>query len=132
MNVRRRTFLGYSAAWAASAYAPPAVSIAQPSMQSGDNLPAPLPSPIQALKNRRSEAKPITLAERKLRFERARELMTEQKVSAILMTGGTSLSYFTGLRWGNSERMVCFVLPAKGNASHSRFMKGCGDRHTQV
>jgi Xaa-Pro dipeptidase len=80
-----------------------------------DNIPAPLPSPIQALKNRKNEAKPITLAERLLRFERARELMTEQKVSAILMTGGTSLSYFTGLQWGNSERMVCFVLPAKGN-----------------
>jgi Xaa-Pro dipeptidase len=121
--MRRRTFLGYSAALAATVYASPfsamlaipAISKAQPSMQSGDNIPAPLPSPIQALKNRRSEAKPITLAERQLRFERARKLMTEQKVSAILMTGGTSLSYFTGLRWGNSERMVCFVLPAKGN-----------------
>jgi Xaa-Pro dipeptidase len=95
--------------------ATPAISKAQPSMQSGDTIPALLPSPIQALKNRKSEATPITLAERQLRFERARELMTEQKVSAILMTGGTSLSYFTGLRWGNSERMVCFVLPAKGN-----------------
>jgi Xaa-Pro dipeptidase len=62
----------------------PAISHAQPSMQSGDTIPAPLPSPIQALKNRKSEAKPITLAERQLRFERARELMTEQKVSAIL------------------------------------------------
>src|ERR1700761_5330151 len=115
MNMRRRTFLGYSAAWAARVSAAPAVSIAQPSMQSGDKILAPLPSPIQALKNRKSEAKPITLAERQMRFERARELMTELKVSAILMTGGTSLSYFTGLRWGNSERMVCFVLPAKGN-----------------
>jgi Xaa-Pro dipeptidase len=123
MNMRRRTFLGYSGALAATAYASPfgaalaipAVSYAQPSLQTGDNLPAPLPSPIQALKSRKSEAKPITLAEREMRFERARQLMTEQKVSAILMTGGTSLNYFTGLRWGNSERMVCFVLPAKGN-----------------
>jgi Xaa-Pro dipeptidase len=81
----------------------------------GEAQTAPLPAPIQALKNRTGEAKPITLAERESRFERARELMGEQKLDAILMTGGTSLDYFTGLRWGNSERMVCFVLPAKGN-----------------
>jgi Xaa-Pro dipeptidase len=79
------------------------------------SAPAPLPAPIQALKNRESEAKPITLAEREMRFERARQLMAEQKMDAIVMTGGTSLVYFTGLRWGNSERMVCFVLPAKAN-----------------
>jgi Xaa-Pro dipeptidase len=85
------------------------VSSAQPS---GDHQP--LPAPIQALKNRNGEATPITLGERQMRFERARELMTEQKLSAILMPGGTSLNYFTGLRWGNSERMMCFVLPVKG------------------
>jgi Xaa-Pro dipeptidase len=85
------------------------VSSAQPS---GDHQP--LPAPIKALKNRNGEAMPITLAERQMRFERARELMTEQKQSAILMPGGTSLNYFTGLRWGNSERMMCFVLPVKG------------------
>jgi Xaa-Pro dipeptidase len=85
------------------------VSSAQPS---GDHQP--LPAPIKALKNRNGEATPITLGERQMRFERARELMTEQKLSAILMPGGTSLNYFTGLRWGNSERMMCFVLPVKG------------------
>src|ERR1700749_3733608 len=75
----------------------------------------PLPAPIQALKDRKSEATPITLTERQMRFDRARQLMSEQKVSAILMTGGTSLTYFTGLHWGNSERMMCFVLPVKGS-----------------
>jgi Xaa-Pro dipeptidase len=89
------------------------VSSAQRSMPPGSQ--GLLPAPILALKSRKSEAKPITLAEREMRFERARELMTEQKVSAILMAGGTSLNYFTGLRWGDSERMVCFVLPAKGS-----------------
>jgi Xaa-Pro dipeptidase len=106
--MNRRYFLQSGAVLAISA-----VSSAQQSMPGGDQRP--LPAPIQALKNRKGEAKPITLTERQMRFERARELMTEQKLSAILMTGGTSLNYFTGLRWGDSERMVCFVLPVKGN-----------------
>jgi Xaa-Pro dipeptidase len=89
----------------------PAVGYAQ----SSDSKSAALPAPIQALKSRKDEAKPISLPEREARFERARELMAEQQLAAVLMTGGTSLVYFTGLRWGNSERMVCFVLPAKGN-----------------
>jgi Xaa-Pro dipeptidase len=58
------------------------VSSAQPSTPNGDDRP--LPAPIQTLKSRKSEAKPITLAERQMRFERARELMTEQKLSATL------------------------------------------------
>jgi Xaa-Pro dipeptidase len=31
------------------------------------------------------------------------------------MTGGTSLLYFTGVHWGNSERLFAAVLPAKGD-----------------
>jgi len=40
--------------------------------------------------------------------------MVEHKQGAILLAGGTSLNYFTGVRWSNSERLMCFVLPAKG------------------
>jgi Xaa-Pro dipeptidase len=78
------------------------------------DVEAALPPAIQALKNRIGEAKGITLAEREMRLEHARELMARNTFDAILMAGGTSLTYFTGLRWGNSERMMCFVLPAKG------------------
>ena len=40
--------------------------------------------------------------------------MLENHQDAILIAGGTSLNYYTGVRWTNSERLVCFVLPAKG------------------
>src|SRR5262249_7347388 len=53
--------------------------------------------------------------ERRLRLERARELMAQNKLDAIFMIGGTSLVYFTGIRWGNSERLFAFVLPQKGS-----------------
>jgi len=41
--------------------------------------------------------------------------MTEQKIDAIILTGGTSLNYFTGIRWGNSERLFAVVIPKVGN-----------------
>jgi Xaa-Pro dipeptidase len=105
----RRRFLQSSVLLSASA-----LSHAQRPQQSG-SYTAPLPPAIQALKNRAGEAKGITLAEREMRLERARLLMAQNKVDAILMAGGTSLTYFTSVRWGNSERMMCFVLPAKGD-----------------
>lgn len=74
----------------------------------------PLPPAVLALRNRKNEAVPITIAERAKRLQRARELMMQHKQDAILLAGGTSLNYFTGIRWSNSERLMCFVLPAKG------------------
>jgi Xaa-Pro dipeptidase len=74
-----------------------------------------LPPAIAALPNRRAEAHAIPLAERESRFERARALMRANHLDAIALAGGTSLDYFTGMRWGNSERLFTFVLPLKGN-----------------
>ena len=71
---------------------------------------------IAALKNRKDEARPISPAERGERQQRARELMNDYKIDAVLMAGGTSLRYFTGIGWGNSERFSGFVLPRKGDA----------------
>jgi Xaa-Pro dipeptidase len=73
------------------------------------------PEPIARLKSRRSEASPITTAEREQRQEQARRLMTESKLDAIMLTGGTSLVYFTNIRWWMSERLFAMILPAKGS-----------------
>jgi len=75
-----------------------------------------LPPSIAALKSRKSEATPVTREERAQRQERARQLMTENGMQAIVMMEGTSLRYFTGMRWWGGERMFAFVLPAKGAA----------------
>ena len=74
------------------------------------------PAPIAQLKSRKGEAKPITIEERQQRQERARQLMRDNNLDAILMIGGTSLVYFTNVRWWNSERLFAAVLPAKGDA----------------
>jgi len=76
----------------------------------------PAGSPIAQLKNRRSEAKPITAAERHTRIERAQQLMAEHQINGICLAGGTSLNYFSGVHWGNSERLFLMVIPARGDA----------------
>ena len=66
-----------------------------------------------ALRDRHGEAVPITLEEREHRLERARALMAEDKLQALVICTGTSLRYFTGLRWGQSERFFAWVLPVR-------------------
>jgi Xaa-Pro dipeptidase len=75
---------------------------------------AALPAAISGLPNRRAEAHPISAAERESRLDRARALMRANHIDAIALAGGTSLNYFTGIRWGNSERLFACVLPQKG------------------
>jgi Xaa-Pro dipeptidase len=71
-------------------------------------------SPIGKLKSRRAEAHPITNEERQSRVERAQKIMGEKKLNAIAMIGGTSLEYFSNVRWGVSERLFIMILPVKG------------------
>lgn len=73
-----------------------------------------LPPAIAALTPMKDGVVPISVDERKARLEKARRLMTEQKIDALMLAGGTSMEYFTGMKWGNSERLLAVVIPAKG------------------
>jgi len=75
-----------------------------------------LPPSIALLKSRKSEATPVTREERQARQDRARQLMKENNLDAIVLMPGTSLQYFAGIHWWGGERMFALVLPAKGNA----------------
>ena len=108
--VSRRRFLQVGAAAAAVPL------VASPSLSSADT--ATMPPSLAALKSRRDEAKPITREERTDRQEKARHLMAENKLDAILLMEGTSLNYFTGIRWWGGERTFACVIPAKGEAFH--------------
>jgi Xaa-Pro dipeptidase len=74
-----------------------------------------IPPSIAALQSMRAQAQPISVEERGKRIEKAQRLMVEQGMDAILLAGGASLLYFTGVRWGNSERLFAVVIPAKGH-----------------
>src|SRR5688572_19226576 len=74
----------------------------------------PLPPAIQVLTSMRAQATPITAAERRGRIEKARRLMAEQKLDALMLCSGTSLVYFTNINWSGGERLFTCVMPVKG------------------
>jgi Xaa-Pro dipeptidase len=110
--ITRRTFVGTSTL-ALAGTACQASSSADAQTADTD---AALPEPIAALAPMREPATPITLAERHARVERARELMRENGLGGLLLTGGTSLNYFTNIQWGLSERLFAAVIPLRGDA----------------
>lgn len=60
------------------------------------------------------DAVPIGREERAQRLAKAQELMRRHGLGAVLIEPGASLTYFTGARWGRSERLTAAVLPASG------------------
>lgn len=104
MVTRRRFLLTASAA-------APALYAAAQTAPADHSTCAPLPAPIAALRDRHADVHPITPAERATRHDRARELMGEFGLKAIVLTTGASLQYFTGAQWGQSERLFAYVLP---------------------
>ncbi len=103
--MRRRDFLGTAAAGAILT-------------QSVDAQRPEAPEAIRRLRPMNSGITPITDAERQARLEKARRLMVENKIDAIFLEPGSTMSYFTGVRWGLSERMFGMVLPARGEIAY--------------
>jgi Xaa-Pro dipeptidase len=108
--ISRRTLLRLGAAGAAMSALPKPLWSASTAFDA-----ASLPPSIARLKSMKDQARPITVNERRHRLERARRLMQENKLDAILMIGGTSLVYFSNIHWWNSERLFVMVLPATGD-----------------
>jgi Xaa-Pro dipeptidase len=61
---------------------------------------------------------PITVEERQSRIEKARALMAENGIAAMYLEAGSGLFYFTGVRWGRSERMMAAVIPVEGEIAY--------------
>jgi Xaa-Pro dipeptidase len=97
LGLNRRKFMGMAGAAAMLAPLRPSDAIAQTGL-----------SPMTG------GAVPITVAEREARIARAQQMMRKQGLSAILVEPGSSLVYFTGVRWGRSERLTGAVIPAEG------------------
>ncbi|MBC3767516.1 M24 family metallopeptidase [Neptunicella marina] len=60
------------------------------------------------------DARPISEKERKLRIEKAQQLMQQQHLSALVLEPGAAMDYFSGIQWWRSERLTALVIPAKG------------------
>jgi Xaa-Pro dipeptidase len=70
---------------------------------------------LARLKNMRGDVPAIGVDERLRRIDKAQRLMREKGVDALWLDVSSSLTYFTGLKMGRSERCHGAVLPARGD-----------------
>jgi Xaa-Pro dipeptidase len=94
----------------------PAIALGPAAFPASDLDPDKLPSAFSGLKPLGSRVKPILPEEFHGRIDRAQKLMSETpaKFDALFIAPGTSLYYFTGIRWGLSERLLGVVIPREG------------------
>src|SRR3954470_5020228 len=113
MRITRRTFVQTSAVAGAAALVPRAASA-----QGRAGGSSAVPASILSLKPLPNPPAPITDDERRARIAKAQRLMSEQGIGALVLEGGTSMSYFVNVRWGLSERPFLLVIPAKGDLAY--------------
>ncbi len=97
-HLTRRGFLGLATAGAALAAATRQSAAGAEASKAGPAAGAP----------------PIEPAERAARVAKLQSLMQRDKVAALLVEAGSSLEYFTGIRWWRSERTTAALIPAIG------------------
>jgi Xaa-Pro dipeptidase len=103
----RRQFLGAAAAVLAGGAAASAPAPASPAQ-------APAAGNPPGLQSLTKSAMPISGEERRARIEQLQGLMGRQRIGALLVESGSTLEYFTGVRWRRSERTTAAVIPAAG------------------
>ena len=105
MTLSRRQWLQVSAAAAFGPALPRADAAA----------PDPWPSAIAALQPMTGGLTPIGLDEHRARIARGQRRLREAGLDALVLASGSSLTYFTGAAWGESERMFGAVLTREGD-----------------
>lgn len=110
-SVSRRHFLSSSVVAGSSTLLLPTV------VPAADSSTVKLPPAFAALKPLGDRVHPITPEEFRARILRAQELMAQAnpKFEALLIGSGSSLVYFTGIRWWPSERLLAFIIPRTGD-----------------
>jgi Xaa-Pro dipeptidase len=112
MSLNRRNFIRTSAVSAGAATLLSGLSSCTPDKEAAKK------TPLDDLTSMTKDVVPITVEERQSRIEKAQRLMNENKISAMFLDGGTSMEYFTGIKWGTSERMMAAIIPAKGDVKY--------------
>jgi Xaa-Pro dipeptidase len=70
-----------------------------------------------ALTSLTAGAVPISAQEHEARIAKVQDLMQHKGVAALLVEAGSSLEYFTGIRWWRSERTTAALIPATGRVT---------------
>jgi len=72
------------------------------------------PVPTHKLSSLTVDAKPITAQERNARIAKVQALLRQKQWTALLVESGSTLDYFTGIHWWQSERITAAIIPAQG------------------
>ena len=114
MCTDRRDFLRASAGLAGAAFFAKGFAFTDTTEIEAIQQRQDVPAVIKNLRRMTADVVPISDDERKARIAKAQRLMAEQKVDAIYIEPGSSMFYFTGVRWSTSERMFAAVIPQRG------------------
>jgi Xaa-Pro dipeptidase len=112
--VSRRAFLSTAPAVPFLVAAMTNRAAAQTSPPAATGTPAAAPVTTAGLQPMTGGAVPISSAERRARIAKAQTLLAGRRIGALLVDTGSSLDYFTGIRWNSSERTTAAVIPARG------------------
>src|SRR6516164_9063611 len=99
-RVSRREFVALSAAGAAVAGSGAADARAS--------------APVTGLSSLTRSVQPIEAKEHEARLAKVQGLMQQRQIGALLVESGSTLEYFTGVRWWRSERTTAALIPAEG------------------
>jgi Xaa-Pro dipeptidase len=75
----------------------------------------PGPASIASLRSITEGVEGISVEERRARIAKAQALMTAAGLDAIVIEPGSSMVYFSGIRWWRSERLTALVIPRTGD-----------------
>ena len=81
----------------------------------GGALRPSLAAPASGLAPMTGDVKPISRDEHLLRIDKARKLMAQHGIGALLLEPGGAMVYFTGVQWWRSERLTAVVIPREGD-----------------
>ena len=115
----RRAFVKRSAAVAGAVAIGDALVAPEPAdAQQRQETEAPLPEAVRRLRPMSPPVTPISDEERLARIEKARGLLRENGMAAMFLEPGSSMFYYTGVRWGLSERPFGVLIPATGDLAY--------------
>ena len=109
MSLSRRQWLEVCAGTLAAPALPARAAAAAAPAAGGD-----VPAALAALRPMTDGVAPISTDEHRQRILRAQKLLRENGLDALVLASGTSLTYFTGARWGQSERLFAAVITREG------------------
>lgn len=107
MTLKRRDFISLTALAAAAGVTTGFKTYVTNPLEKNTNSNTTLKSIVAAVE-------PISVSEREARIAKVQRLLAEQKMNALVLESGTSLEYFAGISWSQSERTMVAIIPAKG------------------